>query len=96
MAEKPISRKEENHIEALENEIDRMDDMDYFCCCKEHLVDELETRDRIRSVVMPGTVLYDGGNIRRFLAFLSMYPSFTTVSEVVEDIAAYNEECVSD
>ena len=96
MSKKQTSIEEETHIDRLEDEMDEQEDMRDFCCCKDHLIDELETLDRIRNVVMPGTMLYGESNIRRFLAFLSMYPSFATVSEVVEDISAYNEECVSE
>ena len=96
MSKKQISIEEERHIEMLEDEMDEQDDMRDFCCCKDRLIDELETLDRIRSVVMPGTMIYDADDIRRFLTFLAMYPSFATVSEVVEDISAYNDECVSD
>ena len=96
MSKKQISIEEESHIEMLEDEMDEQDDMRDFCCCKDRLIDELETIDRIRSVVMPGTMIYDADDIRRFLTFLAMYPSFATVYDVVEDISAYNDECVSD
>lgn len=96
MSKEQISREEESHIEILEDEMDEQDELYNCCCCKDRLIDELETRDRIRSVVMPGTMLYDGDDIRRFLTFLAMYPSLATVSEVVEDMTAYYEDYMSD
>lgn len=93
--EEQISKEEEMRIDHLDDEIDEMEDEDFVynaCCCKERLIDELETRDMIRSVVMPGTMLYDTEDIRKFLMFLSMYPALALVSEVVEDVTACYEE----
>jgi len=99
MEEEHISKDGEMHMEHLEDEAEDIYNEDEFICghcCKTMLTEELETRDRIRSVVMPGNMLYDGDDMRRFLTFIAMYPSFATVSEVVEDITAYHEEYMSD
>lgn len=96
MPEETISREEEAHIERLEDEVDKIEEEEEIvydaCCCKNRLVEELETLERVRSVVLPGAMIYDAGDIRKFMTLLSMYPAFATVSEVVEDIAAYYEE----
>ena len=95
MSEKQISREEEVHVEMLEDEVEDIYNEDELVCghcCKTMLTEELETRDRIRSVVLPGTMIYNATDIRRFMMFLSMYPAFATVSEVVEDMTAHYEE----
>jgi len=96
MEENKISLEEETHIDHLEDEMDEVDEDEGFtyncCCCRDDLVDELATRDRIRAAVMPGTMLYDGGDIRKMLMILSMYPAFATISEVVEDMCAHQNE----
>ena len=99
MEEEHISKDDEMHMKHLEDEAEDIYNEDEFICghcCKTMLTEELETRDRIRSIVMPGTMIYGESNIRKFLTFLAMYPSFATVSEVVEDMTAYHEDCVSD
>lgn len=95
MEERKISRDEKEHIDRLEDEVDEIEDEEFVyncCCCKDVLIEEMETRDRIRVAVLPGTMLYDSDDIRKFLMFLSMYPAFATISEVVEDMCAHQNE----
>lgn len=95
MEERTISKEEELHIDRLEDDVDGMEDDDFIynaCCCKDRLVEEMLTRDRIRAAVMPGTMLYDGDDVRKFLLFLSMYPAFATVYDVVEDVCAFQND----
>ena len=99
MENNTISREEELHIDHLEDDIDEMEGDDFVynvCCCKDRLIEELRTKDRIRDVVMPRTVLYNADDIRKFLMLLSMYPSLASVSEVVEDITMYYTESEMD
>lgn len=69
---------------------------DLICGCKAKVIDEIDTTCSIRNIVLPGMMMYDGEEIRDVLKFLSMYPSYYTVYEVVDDIDRYYEKCGCD
>ena len=83
-----MSREEMTEDEAAMNAEDA-----FICGCRAKVIDEIDTTCSIRNIVVPGMLLYDGGEIRDVLKFLAMYPSYYSVYEVVQDIARYYEEC---
>lgn len=69
---------------------------EFICGCRAKVIDEQTKSDTIRDIVMRGMSIYDEETIRDVLRFLSMYPSYHTVYEVVSDIAAYYDEVEND
>ena len=66
------------------------------CPCKAELIDEMNTLDRVRTYILPRMTLYNEEEMTYFLKMIVMFPSFATVSEIVEDIVAYKEEADND